>query len=127
MSEPTGTRPRDEFDDDLGRDDPGIQSGSHEDDSRSAADDRSLQARLGGLDAGEIERLSVLQEGTRLEQGAVYVDLNDPTPTPFHALAGDVAGAANRYVAKRDTDYELWDRLVGQGREAEIERPTTGD
>ena len=33
------------------------------------------------------------------------------------------AGEDNRYVAKRDTDHEMWDRLVGQGRTPAIERP----
>ncbi len=33
------------------------------------------------------------------------------------------AGVDNRYVAKRDTDYEMWDRLVGQGRTATVDHP----
>ena len=126
MTDPTPRQARDEFDQDLGPDDLGRQGGSHEDQSRSAADDKQAQARARDLDAAEMTRLSVLQEGTKLEQGSVYVDLNDPERRPFKALGGDVAGPENRYVAKRDTDYELWERLVGQGREAEVERPVSG-
>ena len=61
--------------------------------------------------------------GTRLDQGSTYVDLNDLARGPFKAMGDQEAGADNRYVAKRDTDYEMWDRVVGQGREPAIERP----
>jgi hypothetical protein len=59
----------------------------------------------------------------RLHQGGTYVDLNDGRRQPFTALGGQEAGPEHRYVAKRDTDHELWNRLVGQGREVEVERP----
>jgi hypothetical protein len=65
----------------------------------------------------------VLEIGARLHQGSTYVDLNDRSRQPFTALGGQEASPEHRYVAKRDTDHELWNRLVGQGREAEVERP----
>ena len=97
--------------------------GGHADESVSAADDKELHERLQGLDSAELSRLSVLQPGTALEQGGTYVDLNDLTRGPFKAIGGQEAESGNRYVAKRDTDYELWNRLVGRDTEAEVERP----
>jgi len=41
-------------------------------------------------------------------------------------LGGHEATERNRYIAKRDTDYELWNRLVGEDGDPEIERPTEG-
>jgi hypothetical protein len=97
----------------------------HADESTSAADDKRLHDRLPELDASELSRLSVLETGTALEQGGTYLDLNDRPRGPFKAIGGQEAGPTNRYVAKRDTDYELWNRLVGD-RETQLERPDVG-
>lgn len=71
----------------------------------------------------ELDRLPALKPGTELEAGGVYFDLNAPERGPFKALAGQVAGTGNRYVARRDVEYDLWNRLVEQSsrREAEPE------
>lgn len=97
--------------------------GGHVDDSLTAVDDKELQGELPGFDRADLKRLSILTVGTSLDQGATYVDLNDRERGPFKAIGSQQAGADNRYVAKRDTDYEMWDRLVGQGRAPDVERP----
>jgi len=79
------------------------------------------------LDDAELGRLSVLEPGVRLDQGGTYVDLDDPSRRPFKALGSQEADASHRFVAKRDTDYELWNLLVGDDREADIERPPTAE
>ena len=101
--------------------------GGHAGESASAADDKALHNRLPELTSDELSRLQVLEPGTRLEQGGTYVDLNRLGDGPFKALGGHKATEGNRYVAKRDTDYELWNRLVGEDGDPEIERPTEGD
>jgi len=78
-------------------------------------DDKVLHERLLMLDDAELARLSVLEPGARLEQGGTYVDLNDLSRSPFKAIGGQEADTEHRYVAKRDTDYELWNQMVGQG------------
>lgn len=75
------------------------------------------------FDGDDLKWLSILTVGSPLDQGSTYVDLNDEGFRPFKALGSQVAGTDNRYVANRDTDYEMWDRLVGQGRSVEVERP----
>jgi hypothetical protein len=121
--EATRARPHpdeDEFADDLVAE----QSvGGHVDESILASDDKDLRGQLPDLDGNDLKRVAILTVGTRLDQGSTYVDLNDAARTPFRAIGGEEAGDSNRYVAKRDTDYEMWDRLVGQGRAVEVERP----
>ena len=99
--------------------------GGHIDESLPAAGDKQLAAELAMLSSDELARLSILAVGAQLNQGGTYVDLNDLASGPFKAIGSQEAGADNSYVSKRDTDYELWNRLVGQGREPGIERPET--
>ena len=100
-----------------------IEPGGHADESRPAASDKALHELLPDLTDAELGRLSVLEAGTALEQGGTYLDLNDLARGPFKAIGGHEAGPGNRYIAKRDTDYELWNRLASQHREPEVERP----
>lgn len=109
----------DEFADDLVSD----PSRGQVDRSVPAADDKQLRTQLPELNGDELKRLSILKAGVHLEQGSVYVDLNDLQRGPFKAIGGQEASDDTRYVAKRDTDYEMWDRLVGQGRSVAVERP----
>src|SRR3954467_490338 len=81
--------------------------GGHVAESVPAANDKVLHNRLPELTSDELSRLQVLEPGTRLEQGGTYIDLNRFGDGPFKALGGHAAMEDNRYVAKRDTDYEL--------------------
>ena len=94
--------------------------------STPAVEDKDLHERLPELTSEELSRLQVLEPGTRLEQGGTYIDLNRLREGPFKALGGHEATERERYVAKRDTDYELWNRLVGEDDNPEIERPDEG-
>lgn len=113
----------DEFGDDLVSE----QSRAARDHSSPASDDKQLRTEMPNLDADDLKRLSILTPGTRLDQGSVYVDLNDLERGPFKAMGEPHAGEDTRYVAKRDTDYEMWGRLLGRGRSAVIERPGEHD
>lgn len=128
VTRPKGAQPEEDFSTDLAPATAPTGSGGHVDESAPAAEDKELRQKLAALDGEELARLAVLDVGTRLDQGSTYVDLNDLGAGPFKAIGSQETGPDNRYVAKRDTDYELWNRLVGQGREADIERPeaTTG-
>jgi len=61
----------------------------------------------------ELRRIPILPEGTRLEEGAVYLDLRDPARCPFTATDGMTAGAHHYYVPKARIEYPLWNRLIG--------------
>ncbi|CAN5267302.1 hypothetical protein BH18ACT4_BH18ACT4_09380 [soil metagenome] len=127
LTRPKGSDPEEDFSADLA---PAVAPegpGGHVDESAPVVEDKDLKEQLASLDSEELARLSVLAAGARLEQGGTYVDLSDLDAGPFKALGSQEAGLSNRYVAKRDTDYELWNRLVGQGREPDIERPAGSD
>ncbi len=124
LTNPSGPEPEDEeFSLDLAERDPTghltAPLGGHEDESVPASTDKALHGRLDDLREDELTRLSILETGTRLEQGGTYLDLNDLERGPFTARGGEEAAPNNRYVAKRDTDYELWNRLVGIARTSE--------
>lgn len=119
-SRPKAKEAHDDFAADL---DAEQSTGGHVDESILASDDKGLHTEMPDLDADDLKRLSILTVGTRLDQGSTYVDLNALEDGPFKALGDQTAGEDNRFVAKRDTDHEMWDRVVGQGRPASIERP----
>jgi hypothetical protein len=100
--------------------------GGHADESTLAAEDKVLHERLRSFSSDELARLPILELGSRLEQGGTYIDLNRLDDGPFKALGGHKATTDNRYVAKRDTDYELWNRLAGDDSDPDIERPVLG-
>lgn len=97
--------------------------GGHNDESSPGVDDKELHERLRELQNDELARLSILEPGAHLEQGGIYLDLNRLDDGPFKAIGGQQATASTRLIAKRDTGYELWNRLAGDDSRAEIERP----
>jgi hypothetical protein len=105
----------------------GNQARDHAAESTPAVADKALHDRLSGLTDDELARLPVIDPGAQLEQGGIYFDLNHPENGSFKAIGGHEATAANRYIAKRDTDYLLWNRIVGQDEEPSIERPEGSD
>jgi hypothetical protein len=78
-----------------------------------AADaDSSVVKQLGDLTNDELASLTILDPDTPLEQGSVYLDLGDPSREPFTATGGETAGDHGRVIAKKTTDYELWNKVT---------------
>lgn len=82
---------------------------------RNAYDLKELHEKLPDFSSADLKNLSILPEGTRLEQGTTYFDLNRPQDGECKARADFVARENNLYLAKTDVDYELWHRLRGHG------------
>jgi hypothetical protein len=82
-------------------------------DALTAYDIPELHRSLRGFTDDELKRVSVLPEGARLEQGAVYIDLRTPDPREFKALGNMQAGSGNWLVAKNSVDYIVWNKLIG--------------
>lgn len=61
----------------------------------------------------ELRQIPVLPAGERLQQGATYLDLRDPSRDEFTATGRDAAGEENWYVPKDRVPYSLWNRLRG--------------
>ena len=80
---------------------------------RTAYDIKNLHDRMNEFTDDELKSTPVLPAGMRLEQGATYIDLRDPNPREFTAIATMVSGERNWYVPKSDVGYVLWNRLIG--------------
>jgi hypothetical protein len=93
-------------------------SRSHQDAGTPARDVNDLRSRLS---EDELDRLAIIKPETVLKQGSVYVDRDTLARGPFKALGGDRAEPAQRLIAKRETDFELWNRLVPSDRQTETE------
>jgi hypothetical protein len=69
---------------------------------------------LRGLDDNDLKQVPVLPEGTRLQQGATYVDLTSDRPEEFRATAEMIAQPGHAYAPKDRVPYEVWNRLIGE-------------
>lgn len=79
----------------------------------TAYDVKDAYDLLPGFHDSDLRRIPILPAGSRLLQGATYIDLRDPKRREFTASAQTVAGDDNLYVPKDDVDYQLWNRLIG--------------
>lgn len=123
LTNPTGPEPEDEtFAEDLAKETPeSIRQAQL--DTMPGDDDKDLVNALPELDQDDLAQLSILVAGTPLEQGSVYLDLNDRKRGPFKAIGGQEVSGSERIIAKKTTGYELWNRVTGEDDTAEVERP----
>lgn len=91
----------------------GMQGPHLEKNAPVAADMKEFVNQYPELSNDDLKQIVVLLPGTRLEQGAVYIDMREDTPQEFKARADMVAGDDNWYVPKSEVDYQLWNRLIG--------------
>jgi len=120
---PTGPDPVDEsFAEDLAPETPESIRQAQVEQVEAAGDMKDVIDLLPEFNQGDLSHLEILETGTPLEQGATYLDLKDRQRGPFKAIGGQAVEASDRMVAKKTTDYDLWNRLTSD-REAEIERP----
>ena len=113
--------PDDQFSADLGHGNDLVDVGDATEETRPLGNHEAGAARERLGDA--TDRLTVLREGTRLQQGSTYVDLERLEDGPFVALAGQRVDDGQLIVSKRLIDYQTWNRLVGQDAERDVERP----
>ncbi|HWV22564.1 MAG TPA: hypothetical protein VNZ58_00085 [Thermomicrobiales bacterium] len=123
----TNTDPRhlkdDTYSDDLARETP-KEVRQQELEAEPGSADKTVGRLLPELTNDQLSRLSILEPGTPLEQGSVYLDLNDPEGGPFKAIGGQEAGTRSRLIAKNMTDYDLWNEIAGRDDTPTIERPS---
>ena len=75
---------------------------------------RKRGRELRGLDDNDLKQVPVLAQGTRLQQGATYVNLADDEPQEFTATGNVTAEAGDAYAPKDRVPYEVWNRLIGE-------------
>ena len=116
--QPNVNRDRDEFDKDLNPNPmagqntgvESIQPGRFE---RTAMDIDKLQ-HLEDFSDDELKQIPILKPGTRLQQGATYINLNDPEREEFTGV-GDMTVDSNSLIVPKDqVGYLIWNRLIGE-------------
>lgn len=91
----------------------GLHGSADEKEAHTAYEVKDIHRQFHGFSDEELKRIPILPTGARLEQGAVYVDLQDQSLSEVIARGDMSAGPENRYVPKSEVDYQLWNRLIG--------------
>jgi hypothetical protein len=91
----------------------GVLGPHPEGDAHTAYDVKDAHRRLADFRDDELKSIPILPAGSRLEQGATYVDLRATECQEFRARGDMEAGPQNWYVPKDQVDYQLWNRLIG--------------
>lgn len=81
--------------------------------ARTAYDIKGAHRLLAGIEDDDLKQIPILPLGSRLEQGATYLDLHAPTPQEFTARGDMVTEDGHWYVPKSDVPYWIWNRLIG--------------
>lgn len=79
----------------------------------SAYDVKAVHDRLRDINDEDLKRVPVIPPGSRLQQGATYVDLAAAHPEEFTATGNMTAGRENLYIPKAETPYWLWNEVIG--------------
>ena len=83
-------------------------------DSFTAYEIKGMHRVLAGYTDDELKQIPVLTEGTRLQQGATYIDLAEHPPTEFKVNGGVTIGREQLIVPKDRVPYPLWNKLIGE-------------
>jgi hypothetical protein len=83
---------------------------------RTAYDVKEIHRALAGFSDDDLKQIPILPEGTRLEQGATYIDLAEERPSEVKVNAGVVTRAGQYYVPKDRVPYTIWNRLIGEAK-----------
>lgn len=81
---------------------------------RTAHDVKVAHLALDDFADDELRQVPILESGSRLQQGATYVDLVDAAREPFRATGDMMARESNLYVPKDRVPYTLWNRIIGE-------------
>ena len=77
----------------------------------SAYEVKDIHTKLADLTDDELKNILIVPVGSRLEQGAKYIDLQHLEQGEFVAMADIIADEDHYYVPKKQTDYVIWNRL----------------
>lgn len=89
----------------------GGESEAEERTARTAHDVKDVHRALSGFTDDELKQIPILEAGTRLRQGATYLDLDQGAFT----VSGVMFVASSQKVVPKDrVHYETWNRLVGE-------------
>jgi hypothetical protein len=79
----------------------------------TAHDLKGAHSALDDWQDDDLKQVPILPAGTRLQQGATYIDLRMRGSKEFTARGDQDAGPDNWYVPKDLVPYPLWNKLTG--------------
>ena len=80
-------------------------------DARTAYDVKSVHRALDRFNDSELKQIPVLEPGTRLRQGATYLDLERGQLT----ATGEISVTPGQAVVPKDrVPFEIWNKLIGE-------------
>src|SRR5207244_4552730 len=83
-------------------------SSAEDSNARTAAQIKEVTELLPNFRNDELREIPIVPRGSRLKQGAVYLDLRKPASGSFQATGEMTAGPENLYVPKAEVAYEHW-------------------
>ncbi|MEO7716420.1 MAG: hypothetical protein ABIY70_09460 [Capsulimonas sp.] len=82
-------------------------------DALDAADVKEAYALLEDFTRDALHRVRIVPAGALLSAGDAYVNLHDRRRGELRASGDEtVVGEGQYFVAKKDVDYEIWDKLL---------------
>jgi hypothetical protein len=91
----------------------GVGEAQESKNARTAYDHKEIHDRLQAITDDNLKQIRVLEAGTRLQQGATYVDLNDLDTGEFTATGDTETTSETLIVPKKEVPYHLWNLLIG--------------
>lgn len=92
----------------------GVETAEAEKTASNAYDLKEVHQHLEEFSNSDLKQITVLTSGTRLQQGATYVDLIDSNREEFTAMGNMEVEMGHYYIPKTEVDYRLWNRLTRQ-------------
>jgi hypothetical protein len=83
---------------------------------RTAYDLKDVHRALSDFSDDDLKQIPIIPEGTRLDQGATYIDLAHEPVTEVKVNAGVVTRAGQFYVPKNRVPYTIWNRLIAEAK-----------
>ena len=103
----------------------GMAGALPEKEGTNAYEIKELHSVLKDYSSDELKQIVVLLHGSRLKQGAKYIDLMDSQREEFTAMGNESAEPGHWYVPKTEIDYVLWNRLRGVEDSDRLDEPST--
>jgi len=88
----------------------------------TAYDVKPVHRRFHAFSDDDLKLIHILPEGSRLEQGATYLDLANLALGEFTATGEMRVGSTQWIVAKKEVPYTLWHRLLGTETPERVEQ-----
>ena len=99
----------------------GVMASQQEKEAPTAHDMKEVMDAFPDFTSDELKQIPILPPGTRLQQGATYIDIHAPSARPFKARGDQEAQEYNWYVPKSEVDYVLWNKLTGVDTPARLD------